>query len=148
MQSLRASVRVGGVVGALMVGAMTLTGCTSQQRPVDVALENHSTAPLEVQVDLPARGPLGRKANHEAYRTLLGPGESWRNSRDTLRFGTEPNTTKGFRVWVADLSEGDRLWHQPFEVTGSRRSMRVVFEGQPGSLTYDAGAGQQPLVPE
>lgn len=120
---------------------LVLGACTSSQKPVSVTLENHSSASLEVQVDLPARGPMARKPNHEAYRTLLPPGTVWTNTRDTLRFGTEPNDVKGFRIMVADIGAEPRVWYRPFPVERSRKKLHVIFDGAPGALVWKTPGG-------
>jgi hypothetical protein len=127
------NVGAGSVVAA---AALLLTGCTQKQPPVNVLLDNQSTATLEVQVDLPARGPLGRKANHEAFRMLVPPGMVWQNGRDTLRVGTEPNDRKQFRIMVADVTKDPRVWYTPFLVPGGRKHCSVTFTGAPGNLAW------------
>lgn len=137
---------LGRTVAAVALST-ALCACASSQKPVSVTLENQSSASLEVQVDLPARGPLGKKPNHEAYRTLLPPGMVWTNSRDTLRFGTEPNDVKGFRIMVADIGAEPRVWYRPFPVEGSRKNCHVIFTGGPGALHWRTPAGpEQPMV--
>lgn len=131
---------------AVVTIATALTACSSSQKPVNVTLENHSSASLEVQVDLPARGVMGKKPNHEAYRTLLPPGSTWTNTRDTLRFGTEPNDVKGFRVMVADIGAEPRIWYRPFPVEGSRKHMHVIFAGAPGSLNWKSPGGEERVM--
>lgn len=133
-------------LGLAAAGVLIAGGCTGRQRPVSVTLDNQSSAQLEVQVDLPVRGPMARKPNHEAFRTLLPPGYSWQNAPDTLRFATAPNDLRGFRVMVADIGGAEYVWYTPFNVEGSRRSCHVIFRGQPGALTWETpGRQAQPL---
>lgn len=128
-------------IAAAMTVATALTACTSSQKPVSVTLENQSSVSLEVQVDLPARGVRAKKPNHEAYRTLLPPGSTWTNTPDTLRFATEPNDVKGFRVMAADIGAEPRVWYRPFPVEGSRKHMHIIFNGAPGSLVWTTPGG-------
>jgi len=121
---------------ALILTIATAAACTGHQRPVSVTLENQSSIPLEVEVDLPARGPFGRKPNHEAYRLLLPAGEKWQNSPDTLRFAADPNPAQGFRIWAADNSQTERIWYNAFTVEGSRKQCHVIFRGVPGALVW------------
>jgi hypothetical protein len=130
----------------LAAGVMVAAGGCSKQKAVHVTLDNQSSAQLEVQVDLPVRGPFARKPNHEAYRTLLPPTYSWENGPDTLRFATAPNDVKGFRVMVADVGGEQYVWYTPFAIEGSRKACHVIFRGQPGALTWETpGSAATPL---
>jgi hypothetical protein len=134
------------VLGATAAAALVAGGCTGKQRPVSVMLDNQSSVHMEVQVDLPVRGPLARRPNHEAYRTLLPPGYSWENAPDTLRFATAPNEVKGFRVMVADIGGEQYVWYTPFAIPGSRKACHVIFRGEPGAITWETAGGEaQPL---
>lgn len=143
--------RVSGWAVVVVMGAAAVqSGCTQKQQAVNVLVDNQSSATLEVQVDLPARGPLGRKANHEAFRMLVPPGLVWQNGRDTLRVGTEPNDRKQFRIMVADVTTDPRVWYTPFLVPGGRKSCSVTFSGAPGDLAWrvtHASGESEKLVP-
>lgn len=137
-----------------LFSVLTLGGCAGTRNP-EVTLENKSTAVLQVEVALPSRGIFGRKSGLESFRTLLPAGGEWSSSPDTLRFASEPNDVKGFRVTVTDLTGGAKRPFDPFTVTDGRKFLHLVFRGQPGAITWEplsesgASAGEQTaLVPE